>query len=55
MRPRHPAEPASSPFVRPDGSCLGRFPEEEPADPVPVAPAEPQDAPVDPAEPMNPA
>lgn len=55
MRTRHAAEPASSPFARPDGTCLGRRPEEEAEGPVPVAPAEPEDPPVDPAEPINPA
>lgn len=34
-RPRRSAEPALSPFARPDGTCLGRRPEEPPDEPVP--------------------
>ena len=44
-----------SPFARPDGSCLGRPPEEDDEEPIPAAPAEPEDAAVQPDEPMNPA
>lgn len=46
-----------SPSPRSDGSCLGRFPEEEDEGrdkPVPTAPADPADPPVDPGKPMNP-
>lgn len=43
-----------SSFARPDGSCLGRPPEED-KEPVPAAPAEPGNADVQPSEPMNPA
>lgn len=46
---------SSSPFARPDGSCLGRLPEEEDDESVPAAPARPEDDPVQPTEPMNPA
>lgn len=44
-----------SPFACPDGSCLGCPPEEVDEEPIPAAPAEPEDAAVQPAEPMNPA
>ncbi len=41
---------------RPDGSCLGRRPDEGQEEaPVPAAPASPEDRPADPDEPMNPA
>lgn len=53
-RSRHPGASGLIPYVRPDGTCLGRF-LEEPEEPVPVAPAEPEAQPVDPTEPMNPA
>lgn len=36
MRTRPLAGSALSPFARPDGSCLGRQPEEESEDSVPV-------------------
>ncbi|WP_448206083.1 hypothetical protein [Azospirillum sp. sgz302134] len=51
----------STGFARPDGSCLGRQPEEDDQDegrnepPVPAAPADPREPPADPATPMNPA
>ncbi|CCD02428.1 hypothetical protein FBZ85_109143 [Azospirillum brasilense] len=54
MKPQRSAPRPSSPFARPDGSCLGRLPDEE-DEPVPAAPAEPEDTPVPPTEPMNPA
>ena len=52
---RHPAGSPLSPFARPDGTCLGRLPEEEHEKEVPAAPADPEAPPADPAEPMNPA
>jgi hypothetical protein len=55
VRGHHPAGPDLSPFARPDGTCLGRLPEEEPEEAVPAAPADPEAPPADPAEPMNPA
>lgn len=54
-RPRRPAEPTLSPFARPDGTCLGRQPEEQPEESVPEAPAAPEAPPIDPTAPMNPA
>lgn len=54
-RPRRPEKPALSPFARPDGTCLGRRPEEQPDEPVPEAPADPEAPPVDPTAPTNPA
>lgn len=55
MKPHHSAGPSLPPFVRPDGTRLGRPPEEEHEEPIPVAPEGPEDPPVDPAGPMNPA
>ncbi|TWA70003.1 hypothetical protein FBZ82_104163 [Azospirillum brasilense] len=51
MKPQRSAPLSPSPFARPDGSCLGRLPDEH----VPAAPAEPKDNPAPPTEPMNPA
>ena len=51
----HSASGPLPPFARPDGSCLGHHPEEEDEETVPAAPAEPDDASVEPDEPMNPA
>jgi hypothetical protein len=51
---RRRAGPASSPFARPDGTCLGRFPE-EPVEQVPVTPAETEAPQADSNEPINPA
>jgi len=55
MTSQQSASRSSSPFARPDGSCLGRLPEEDDDEPVPAAPAEPEDTPAPPTEPMNPA
>lgn len=55
MKPQRSAPLPSSPFARPDGSCLGRLSDEQEDKPVPAAPAEPEDNPAPPTEPMNPA
>ncbi len=52
----HHSAPRSLPsFARPDGSCLGRFPELEDEESVPSVPAETDETPAQPTEPMNPA
>jgi hypothetical protein len=55
MKPGYSAVPSLLPYARPDGSCLGRHPEEKSEDSVPAAPAGQEEPPVNPAEPMNPA
>lgn len=55
MTSHRPAPQPLPPFARPDGSCLGRIPEnEDDEESVPAAPAEPKDASVQPAEPRAP-
>jgi hypothetical protein len=54
MKPDHSAVPPLSPYTRPDGSCLGRHPEEKSDEElVPTAPAGQEELPVNPAEPVN--
>ena len=57
MKPGYSAVPSLLPYARPDGSCLGRHPEEKGQEEasVPAAPAGQEEPPVNPAEPMNPA
>lgn len=56
MKPGYSAVPSLLPYARPDGSCLGRHPEEKSEEEsVPAAPAGQEEPPVNPAEPMNPA
>jgi hypothetical protein len=57
MKPGYSAVPPLLPDARPDGSCLGRHPEEksEEEESVPAAPAGQEEPPVNPAEPINPA
>jgi hypothetical protein len=57
MKPGHSVVPSLSPDAHPDGSCLGRHPEEkgQEKEAVPTAPAGQEEPPVNPAEPMNPA